>query len=117
MKFNYFINLKKIFAEDALFILSKDKSSGAIFLKGGKMSYYWQAFTGSTGRENMSQYKIVWEGILWAKARGARVFDFEGVFDSRFPDKSWKGFSHFKKSFGVEVKTYPGAFVKTRLPI
>jgi len=102
--------LKKIFKKDSLFLLQRD--SGAIFLKGDKIAYYWQAFTGKVGRENYYQYKIVWDGILWAKAKGAKIFDFEGIFDNRFPNTKWRGFSHFKKSFGgVEIE-YPGAYLK-----
>ena len=90
--------------------------SGAIFLVSGINAYYWQAFTSKEGRSTLSQYRLVWEGILWAKSLECRVFDFEGIYDSRFPNKSWHGFTHFKKSFGSKEVTYPGAFVRTRLP-
>jgi lipid II:glycine glycyltransferase (peptidoglycan interpeptide bridge formation enzyme) len=109
--------LKKSFEEDSLFLADKDANSGTIFLIGDKTAYYWQAFTNKEGRKKQSQYKIVWEGILWAKENGAKVLDFEGIYDKRFPQKSWLGFTHFKKSFGGRVLEYPGAFVKTRLPI
>jgi lipid II:glycine glycyltransferase (peptidoglycan interpeptide bridge formation enzyme) len=58
---------------------------------------------------------MVWYGILWGKKRGAKMFDFEGIYDSRFPNKSWLGFTHFKKSFGGKEVEYPGCFVKTKL--
>ncbi len=79
------------------------------------MAYYWQAFTGTFGRKNQTQYKIVWEGVLWAKKKGVKVFDFEGIYDERFPNKSWRGFTHFKKSFGGYEVEYPGAFVKNSI--
>lgn len=91
--------------------------SGAIFLKAGNTAYYWQAFTNKEGRKSLVQYKIVWEGIKWAKKRGAKVFDFEGIYDVRFPNKSWLGFTHFKKSFGGYEVSYPGTCAKFRLPI
>lgn len=106
------IALNKTFGDSSLFLLSKDGSAGAIFLIGDKISYYWQAFTNKEGRKSSIQYQIVWRGILWAKKMGARVFDFEGIFDERFPNKSWLGFSHFKKSFGGSVVEYPGTFTK-----
>jgi lipid II:glycine glycyltransferase (peptidoglycan interpeptide bridge formation enzyme) len=106
-------DLKKTFKDNSLFLLSKDMTSGAIFLKSNGITYYWQAFSGKKGREKNSQYKIVWEGILWAKRKGSKIFDFEGIFDRRFPNKSWRGFSFFKKGFGGDEKTYPGTFVKT----
>lgn len=86
--------------------------SGAIFLKAGNTAYYWQAFTNKEGRKSLVQYKIVWEGILWAKKKGAKIFDFEGIYDARFPNKSWLGFTHFKKSFGGYEVEYPGTYTK-----
>jgi len=108
----HLIALKESFKNNCLLLVAEDSSSGAIFLIGEKIAYYWQAFTNKQGRKNHTQYKIVWEGILWAKARGAKVFDFEGIYDERFPQKSWLGFSHFKNSFGGEMIKYPGAFTK-----
>ena len=90
--------------------------SGAIFLVSDTNAYYWQAFTSTEGRSTLSQYQLVWQGILWAKSLKCKVFDFEGIYDSRFPNKSWHGFTHFKKSFGGHETTYPGAFTKTTFP-
>lgn len=114
-RLDHLVALKESFGENALFLASEN--SGAIFLTAGKTAHYWQAFTNKEGRKAQIQYKIVWEGILWAKKKGAKVFDFEGIYDERFPDKSWLGFTHFKKSFGGYEVTYPGAYTKTRLPV
>ena len=105
--------LKESFENNCLFVLAEDNSSGAIFLIGDKISYYWQAFTNKEGRKALTQYKIVWEGISWAKSRGAKIFDFEGIYDERYPNKSWLGFTHFKKSFGGYEVAYPGCYTKT----
>jgi lipid II:glycine glycyltransferase (peptidoglycan interpeptide bridge formation enzyme) len=104
--------LKRVFGKNVLFLVSKDGSAGAIFLLGDKIAYYWQAFSGPEGRKQLAQYKILWEGILWAKKSGAKIFDFEGIYDERFPNKQWAGFTHFKKSFGGEGLEYPGCFTK-----
>lgn len=112
---SHLLALKQAFDNKCLFLLSSDGSSGAIFLRTGKIAYYWQAFTNKQGRKVKAQYNIVWEGIRWAKQNGCEVFDFEGIFDSRFPNKSWLGFSHFKKSFGGREVEYPGCFVKNVL--
>lgn len=123
---NNLISLKKSFGKNCVFVSCYHDSNhssfrkinaGAIFLVAGKTGYYWQAFTDKAGRKSQVQYKIVWEGILWAKKMGARTFDFEGVYDERFPNKSWLGFTHFKKSFGGKEIEYPGTYVKTRFPI
>lgn len=110
-------SLKKAFGKKALFLTDKGKNAGAIFLTGNKTAYYWQALTNKYGRKNLLQYKIVWEGISWAKKMKARVFDFEGIYDERFPNKSWLGFTHFKKSFGGKEIMFPGCFTKLRFPI
>ncbi len=113
---DHLIRLKKSFKKKSFFLTTKEMSSGAIFLLADSVAYYWQSFTSKGGRQNLAQYKIVWEGLLWAKKMGARVFDFEGIYDERFPNKSWLGFTHFKKSFcGYEVE-YPGTFIKNLLP-
>lgn len=109
-------SLKKSFGKNILVLLSKDNSSGAIFLIANHVAYYWQAFTNDLGRKNHSQYKIVWEGILWTKKNNAKIFDFEGIYDERFPNSHWLGFTHFKKSFGGNEIIHPGTFTKILLP-
>lgn len=104
------------FANDVVFLITPDGESGAIFLYADQIGYYWQAFSSKVGRKQLAQYKTVWTGINWVKEKGAKIFDFEGIYDSRFPNKRWKGFTHFKKSFGGYEVKYPGAFVKIRLP-
>lgn len=108
-------SLKNSFGGNAFFIMDDENKAGAIFLSSGNTGYYWQAFTDKKGRKQSIQYKLVWEGIIWSKKRGATLFDFEGVYDERFPDNTWRGFTHFKKSFGGKEKIFPGAFVRNRL--
>lgn len=110
-------SLKKSFKKNSLFLMTADGSSGGIFLLADGIGYYWQAFTNAEGRKKLYQYKIVWGGILWAKEKGAKIFDFEGIYDERFPNKTWKGFTHFKKSFGGYEIEYPGTFTKSRIPL
>jgi len=95
-----------------LFLTSHNGEAGAIFIKAKNIAYYWQAFTGKAGRTSLAQYRLVWQGMLWAKKRGVKLFDFEGIYDKRYPNKSWLGFTHFKKSFGGETKKYPGVYKK-----
>ncbi len=104
--------LKKAFGKNALFLLDKNTNSGAIFLLSGNKAYYYHAFTDGAGRKNFTQFKIVWQGILWAKKNKAKVFDFEGVYDERFPNPGWHGFTHFKKGFGGNVVTHPASLKK-----
>lgn len=111
-------SLKKAFGRNMTLIagLPRDERSefygGAIFLVANNTGYYWQAFTSPAGRKSLVQYKIVYEGIKWCKQRGAKHFDFEGIYDSRFPLKKWQGFSKFKSKFGGKEVEFPGAYSK-----
>lgn len=114
-------SLEKYFKKNVSFLLFTDYKkrvfSGAIFIISSSKAYYWQAFTNNNARKILLQYKIVWEGILWSKKMGAKIFDFEGIYDSRFPNKSWLGFTHFKKSFGGKEIEYPGCYIKNKYKI
>ncbi|MBN1263759.1 MAG: peptidoglycan bridge formation glycyltransferase FemA/FemB family protein [Candidatus Pacebacteria bacterium] len=86
--------------------------AGTVVLISQKTAYYYHAFTTKPGRRLLAQYGLVWEAIKRTKKIGCRSFDFEGINDSRRPNKAWKGFTHFKKSFGGKEITYPGCFKK-----
>lgn len=107
---------KKSFGENMVLITNNSGSSGAMFLIANKVGYYWYGFTSDSARATLIQYKIIYEGIMWAKRKGAEYFDFEGIYDKRFPNKAWIGFSNFKKKFGGEIHEFPGAYCKWRLP-
>jgi lipid II:glycine glycyltransferase (peptidoglycan interpeptide bridge formation enzyme) len=116
------INLRKNFpGNQSLFLASHNISGriigGVIFTRSSHdFAYYWQAFTNSEGRSSLTQYSLLYQGILWAKRVGCKVFDFEGIYDPRFPNKDWLGFTHFKHSFGGSEVEYPGCYTKLRLP-
>lgn len=114
------INLRKSFSIHKPIILTSHNKSGGVI--GGAIftrslhdyAYYWQGFTNNEGRTSLSQYSLVYQGILWAKKVGCRVFDFEGIYDARFPNKTWLGFTHFKKSFGGKEVSFPGSYIRFR---
>lgn len=108
--------LKDAFGKDCKFLVAEDGISGAIFLVAGDVGYYWYGFVNKTGRTKLSQYSMLWEGIKWAKSRGAKYFDMEGIFDERFPIPAWQGFTKFKKGFGGKIEKFPGAYKKTIIP-
>lgn len=116
------IKLKESFPQShSLFLTSHNISGriigGVIFTtsshgKSKYVTYYWQAFTNKEGRSTLSNYALLYHGILWAKKNEYKLFDFEGIYDPRFPDKSWLGFTHFKRSFGGYEVTFPGCYTK-----
>lgn len=120
------IKLRKSFPQNnSLFLASHNISGriigGALFTtssheRSNHIAYYWQAFTNKEGRSTLSQYSLLWQGILWAKKNGCKIFDFEGIYDLRFPNKIWLGFTHFKRSFGGYEVSYPGCYTKLRFP-
>ncbi len=56
------------------------------------------------------------DAILLAKKSGCKVFDFDGIYDERFPIKTWLGFTKFKKGFGGKEIEYPGCYISRALP-
>lgn len=72
-------------------------------------AYYWITGTTKYGKKLFAPSLLVWEAIRLAKSRGAKYFDFVGVWDERFPkeNKEWLGFTKFKEGFGGNVFYYP----------
>jgi lipid II:glycine glycyltransferase (peptidoglycan interpeptide bridge formation enzyme) len=79
-------------------------------------AYYMYAASTKEGKRMYAPTLVAWESIKLAKKVGRKMYDFEGIFDTRFPLPNWKGFSRFKKSFGGNEIEYPGNFVKYRIP-
>lgn len=77
-----------------------------------KISYYMYAAATSMGKKLFAPTVLTWEAVRLAKKERKKIFDFEGVYDERFPLKSWKGFSRFKKGFGGREIEYPGCVSK-----
>lgn len=92
--------------------LTVDDQAGALILIYDKTAYYYYAAALPIGKKHYLQYYVVWELMKLAKKLGCKVWDFEGIYDQRWPNKDWKGFSHFKKSFGGEEIEFPGSFTK-----
>ncbi|MFZ5365763.1 MAG: lipid II:glycine glycyltransferase FemX [Patescibacteria group bacterium] len=114
-------SIYKAFGKNAYLILSylsnlSHPVSGALVLISGPTAYYFSAASTPEGRKLSAPYLIVWEAIKLAKDKGCQIFDFEGIYDERFPQKSWLGFSHFKKSFGGKEVEFSAPFIKFSNP-
>jgi len=110
----------KAFGEHAelLFAYHNKMLVGAILLiHSNEVSYYMYAASTNEGKKLFAPTYLVWKGVQQSKWRGSKIFDFEGIYDDRFPLPTWKGFSKFKKSWGGEEVLYPGCFIKWRLPV
>lgn len=121
--FSWILALKNSFNKDFFQLVSYNDTyyhlplAGTILLRHDKVMYYYYAFSSKEGKKLFAPYFLVWEAIKLARKQGCQIFDFEGIYDERFPQKSWKGFTHFKKSFGGKEIEYPGSFIKYRLPL
>ncbi len=109
----------KAFGKNAylIFVLHSNKLvAGILLLHTDKISYYMYAASSEIGKKLFAPTLAAWEAIKLSKKKGSKIFDFEGIYDDRFPLKSWKGFTRFKKSFGGNEVEYPGTFTKFRFP-
>ncbi len=107
--------LQEAFGEKC-FCLTAGKMAGVVVIVVMQTAYYYYSAALPEAKKLQLPYRMVWEGMREAKNRGALVWDFEGIYDKRWPTKGWKGFTHFKKSFGgVEIE-FPGSFIKWRWP-
>ncbi len=77
---------------------------GILLLFYDKIAYYWFASAPKIGKKLFAPTLLVWEALKLAKKKGCRIFDFEGIYDERFPkaSESWRGFTKFKEGFGGE---------------
>lgn len=76
---------------------------------------YFQTGITERGYEKLANYLLVWEGLLLGKKLGLSAFDFESIYDTRFPKNVPKhiGYSEFKKRFHGDIILYPQPWVKT----
>jgi lipid II:glycine glycyltransferase (peptidoglycan interpeptide bridge formation enzyme) len=70
-------------------------------------------------RRFMGPTLAVWAGMREGKRRGLSLFDFDGVFDERYPKRQsrFKGFGRFKEGFGGSEFYFPPMYRKFRNPI
>lgn len=92
--------------------------AGLLLLFSDQTAYYWQAASTPLGNKLLAPTLLLWEAIKLAKKKGCTTFDFEGVYDERFPkNKSWLGFTKFKEGFaGIELE-YPLPFSSFKFPL
>ena len=109
----------KAFWDSSVLLFVYDKESqepmAAVWLAGFDqvMSYIQTGIT-QAGYDQLANYLMVWEGIKIAKSRGLEFFDFEGVYDPRYPKDHprWRHFSEFKKRFHGIYQEYPPSWMK-----
>jgi len=89
---------------------NKDKPvSGILLLFHNQTAYYWIAAATELGKKSFAPTLLVWEALKLTKQKGCTQFDFEGIYDERYPNlnKNWLGFTKFKQGFGGKEVYYP----------
>ena len=108
-------NLIDVFGNKA-FCLTISDLAGVLILMHKRTAFYYYAGSTAEGTRLNLPYLAVWEAMREAKKHKCLVWDFEGIYDKRWPSKGWIGFSHFKKSFGGKETEFPGSWEKWRWP-
>ena len=97
--------MRNFYPEKADLLLAESKKgkaiAGILLLYHNSVAYYWYAAALPEGKKLCAPTLLVWEAIKRAKKRGAKILDFEGIYDERFPraSQSWRGFTKFKEGF------------------
>ncbi len=104
---NEYFSLIKCF-KNKCFCITVNDEAGALVLIHDSVAYYYYAGATKEGVQQNLPYLVVWKCMQEAKKRKCKLWDFEGIYDDRFPNKDWLGFSHFKKSFGGTEIVFPG---------
>jgi len=78
--------------------------AACLILTSSNVAFYWHNTSTDLGKKLFAPTLCIWEAIRESKKRKLKIFDFEGLWDERYPklNKNWKGFSRFKEGF---VKT------------
>lgn len=105
--FDVFGNSEKEDARVALLVASyKNKPLAAeLVMFFGETATYLHGASSEEDREVMAPYAMHWEIIQEAKKMGYKYYDLWGI-----DEKKWPGVTRFKRGFGGEEISYPGAF-------
>ena len=78
---------------------------GMILMTHGETTYYLHGAMDRDYRHLMGSYFMQWQAIQYAKAGGAKYYDFWGI-----DAQKWPGITRFKLGFGGKQIEYPGSF-------
>jgi peptidoglycan pentaglycine glycine transferase (the first glycine) len=94
-----------------------DLLAGIIVFSFGRKAQYMYGASSNEKRNLMAPYLLQWEGMRWAKQRGAAIYDLWGIPDRLEEDEDLWGVYRHKRGYGGEIVRYVGAFdmVQSRL--
>lgn len=94
-----------------------DLLAGIIVFTFGRTAQYMYGASSNEKRNLMAPYLVQWEGMRWAKARGAIVYDLWGIPDRLEENEDLWGVYRHKRGYGGEIVRYIGAFDLVRAPV
>ncbi len=97
---------------------SPDLLAASLFFTSTTTCSYSHNGSTTLGRKLMAPSLIIWEGMKEGKRRGLVEFDFDGVYDERYPKRQqrFKGFGRFKAGFGGEERYFAPMYKQFRWP-
>ena len=91
--------------------------AAVVLVRFGDRVIYMYGASRNEARERMPNHLLQWEAIRWARAQGAKVYDFWGAPDEfEETDRMW-GVWRFKAGFSGEVVRFIGAWDYTPRPL
>jgi lipid II:glycine glycyltransferase (peptidoglycan interpeptide bridge formation enzyme) len=113
-KFSDLKDLVASFGDKCFFVFVRSRDSGIILaanliLTSTNMAFYWHNGSTPEGKSKLAPTLALWLAVLECKRRWLHIFDFEGVWDERYPklNSGWKGFTKFKEGFTSTPATSP----------
>lgn len=92
--------------------------AGVLIARSQDTAFYMYAASNKIGKKLFAPTLVAWEAIRLAKKLKLKIFDFEGIYDSRYSStRSWRGFTKFKEGFGVKVVEFPKTLVYYKNPL
>jgi lipid II:glycine glycyltransferase (peptidoglycan interpeptide bridge formation enzyme) len=94
-----------------------DLLAGIIVFAFGTKAQYMYGASSNVKRNLMAPYLVQWEGMRWARQRGATVYDLWGIPDTLEEDEDLWGVYRHKRGYGGTIVRYVGAFDLVRSPL
>jgi lipid II:glycine glycyltransferase (peptidoglycan interpeptide bridge formation enzyme) len=94
-----------------------DLLAGIIVFAFGRKAQYMYGASSNLKRNLMAPYLVQWEGMRWAKERGAEIYDLWGIPDTLDEGEDLWGVYRHKRGYGGEIVRYAGAFDLVRAPL
>lgn len=94
-----------------------DLLAGIVVFCFGHEAQYMYGASGNAKRNLMAPYLLQWEGMRWAKSKGATIYDLWGIPDRLDESEELWGVYRHKRGYGGEIVRYLGAYDIVRSPL